>query len=86
MEHITIGEFERKVRNVFVRMADHHEPISVAMDKNREVILVEGRAYRSLLETSYLLSSSANAERLRKGMRQHKEGMLKSIDVEAYLD
>jgi len=86
MEHITIGEFEKKVRNVFIRMADLHEPISVVMDEDREVILLNGAEYKSLIETSYLLSSPANAERLRKGIQQHKEGKLKSINVEAYLD
>ena len=86
MEHITIGEFEKKVRNVFVRMAYDHKPISVVMDEDQEIILMDGAEYRSLIETSYLLSNSANAEHLRKGIRQHKEGKIKSINVEAYLD
>ncbi len=40
MEHITIGEFERKLRNVFVCVADDQEPISVVMDEGREVTLL----------------------------------------------
>jgi len=86
MEHITIGEFERKLKNVIVRVADEQEPISVVMDEGREVILVDGDEYRSVMETFYLLRSPANAERLRQGINQHKEGKTKSIDVEAYLD
>ena len=46
MEHITIGELEKKLRNVFVRVADDQEPISVVMDEGREVIL-DGDEYRS---------------------------------------
>ena len=38
MEHITIDEFEEKLRNVFVRVADEQEPISVVMDEGREVL------------------------------------------------
>ncbi len=86
MEHITIGEFEKKLRNVFVRVADDQEPISVVMDEGREVILVDGDEYRSVMETFHLLRSPANAERLIQGIRQHKEGKTKTIDVEAYLD
>ena len=86
MEHFTIGEFEKKLRNVFVRVADDQVPISVVMDEGREVILVDGDEYRSVMETFYLLRSPANAERLRQGIQQHKEGKVKSIDVEAYLD
>jgi antitoxin YefM len=86
MEHITIGEFEKKLRNVFVRVADDQKPISVIIDESREVILVDGDEYRSVMETFYLLRSPANAERLRQGIQQHKEGKTKSIDAQAYLD
>ncbi len=86
MEHITISEFEKGLRSVFVRVADDQEPISVVMDGGREVVLVDGDAYRSLMETFHLLRIPANAERLRQGIQQHKEGKTKSIDVEAYLD
>ena len=86
MEYITIGEFEEKLRNVFVRVADGQEPISVVIDEGREVILVDGDEYRSVMETFYLLRSPANAQRLRQGIRQHKERKTKSINVEAYLD
>jgi len=86
MEHITIGEFEKKLRNLFVRVADDQEPISVIIDESREVILVDGDEYRSVMETFYLLRSPANAERLRQGIQQHKEGKTKSIDAQAYLD
>jgi len=86
MEHITIDEFEEKLRNVFVRVADEQEPISVVIDEGREIILVDGDEYRSVMETFYLLRSPANAQRLRQGIRQHKERKTKSINVEAYLD
>ncbi len=86
MEHFTLDEFEKKLRNVFVRVADDREPVSVVMDEGREVILVDGDEYRSVMETFYLLRSPANAERLRQGIQQHKEGKTKSIDVDAYLD
>ena len=71
---------KRKLRNVFVRVADEQDQISVVMDEGREVILVDGDEYRSVMETFYLLQSPANAERLRQGIRQHKERKTKSIN------
>ena len=85
MENISIDEFEKKLRNVFTRVADNQEPVSVIMDEGREIILVDGAEYRSVMETFCLLRSPANAERLRTGIQQHKEGKKRTIDVTAYL-
>lgn len=73
MENISIDEFEKKFRNVFTRVADDQEPASVIMDEGREVILVDGAEYRSVMETFYLLRSPANAERLRRVIQQHRK-------------
>ena len=86
MENISIDEFEKELRNVFARVADDQEPVSVMMSEGREVILVDGAEYRSVMETFYLLRSPANAERLRRGIQQHKEGKKRLVDVTAYLD
>jgi len=86
MENISIDEFEKKLRNVLTRVADDQEPVSVMMDEGREVILADGAEYRSVMETFYLLRSPANAERLRTGIGQHKEGKKRLVDVTAYLD
>ncbi len=43
--------------------------------------------YAGLLETLYLLSNPANADRLRTGKQQHDAGQTREIiDVTAYLD
>jgi len=39
-----------------------------------------------MVETLYLLSNPANANRLREGIAQHRQGLIKEIDVKAYLD
>ena len=52
----------------------------MVMDEGREVILIDGDEHRSVMETFYLYQSPANAERLRQGIRQHKEEKTKSIN------
>jgi antitoxin YefM len=86
MEHITIDELQKELKSIFVRVADDQEPITVAVDKDTEVVVVDADEYFSLMETIYLLRSPANADRLREGIRQHREGQRKTIDVNAYLD
>ena len=58
----------------------------VVRGNGRSVVMLDAGDYDSLVETLYLTGSPANAERLRKGMRQHQAGQYKEIDVTPYLD
>lgn len=80
MEHISVDELKKKLEHVFIRVTDDQEPISVSVDNEREVVILDADDYRNLMETFYLLRSPANAERLREGIQQHREGQRKSID------
>jgi antitoxin YefM len=48
--------------------------------------MLDADDYHSLMETFYLTRNPVNAERLRKGMRQHQSGQYREIDVTPYLD
>jgi antitoxin YefM len=74
MEQITVNEMRTHFTTVFDRINQNHEVISVVRNDN------------SLMETLYLLQNPANAERLRKGIEQHRQGEYREIDVKAYLD
>jgi antitoxin YefM len=86
MENITVEELKKELESVFIRVSDDQEPISVTVDQDRKVVVVDADEYKSIMETFFLLRSPANAERLREGLRQHRQGQVKTIDVEAYLD
>ncbi|MGB0723728.1 MAG: type II toxin-antitoxin system Phd/YefM family antitoxin [Gammaproteobacteria bacterium] len=86
MDHITASDLRRNLARVFDRIADDREPVAVSRAGGREVIILDGDDYRSIIETLHLVSNPANAERLRKGMTQHQEGQRKVVDVEAYVD
>jgi antitoxin YefM len=68
------------------RVLKNHEIISVQKSPEQEFIILDAKEYNSLIETLYLLSSPANADRLREGIAQHQQGLIKEIDVKAYLD
>ena len=86
MQYITLNELQTNIKTVFSRVSDDREPLAISLDKNRSVVVVDLDDYNSLMETLYLLSNSANAERLREGIKQHKSGQRKVIDVTSYLD
>ena len=86
MQYITLDKLQTNIKTVFTRVSDDREPLAVSLDENRSVVVVDLDDYNSLMETFYLLSNPANAERLREGIRQHREGQRKVIDVTPYLD
>ncbi len=86
MEQITVNEMRTHFTTVFDRINQNHEVISVMRNENQSVVLLDAEDYNSLMETLYLLQNPANAERLRKGIEQHRQGEYREIDVKAYLD
>jgi antitoxin YefM len=86
MEQITVNELQNNLHSIFDRITHQHEVISVVRSPNHSVVLLDADDYDSLLETLYLSQPPVNAERLRQGMEQHRQGQVREIDVTAYLD
>ncbi|MDS4022260.1 MAG: type II toxin-antitoxin system prevent-host-death family antitoxin [Candidatus Competibacter sp.] len=86
MEHVTPSALRAHLKAILDRVNDDREPVIVVRGKGRSVVMLDAGDYDSLVETSYLTRSPANAERLREGMRQHQAGQYKEIDVTPYLD
>lgn len=86
IHQISFQECATHFPSVFERVAKNHEVISVEKEPEQAVVILDAQEYNSLMETLYLLSNPANAERLREGIAQHKQGQLREIDVETYLD
>ena len=86
MEHISVHEIQTNISTVFDRINYNHEVMLVKRNQTQSVILIDANDYNSLIETLYLLQNPANAERLRKGIEQHRQGQYREIDVKAYMD
>ena len=86
MENLTASEFRSRLKAVLNRVNDNHEPVSIRRSGGRTVVVMDGGDYASIMETLHLVRNPANAERLQEGMRQHREGKSKEIDVTPYLD
>jgi antitoxin YefM len=86
MQKITADQFPDYVRTILKNVIENQEPVSVKIDDDSEVVIVDAEDYAGVMETFHLLRNPANAGRLREGIRQHRAGMKKEIDVKTYLD
>ena len=86
VQQVSFQECSTQFSKVFERVLKNHEVISVCDDSEQAIVMLDAKEYSGLMETLYLLSNPTNASRLREGIAQHQQGLVKEIDVTAYLD
>jgi antitoxin YefM len=74
MKTATVSDFRDNVKEYLDQVADNHEELIISRPKNKNIVILSLDDYESLKETTYLLSSSANAARLQEGLAQYKKG------------
>jgi antitoxin YefM len=86
VQQVSFQECSTQFSKVFERVLKNHEVISVCDDSEQAIVMLDAKEYSGLMETLYLLSNLTNANRLCEGIAQHQQGLVKEIDVTAYLD
>ena len=86
IQQVSFQECSNQFPEIFERVLKNHEVISVRKESEQEIVILDAKEYSSLIETLYLLSNPINANRLREGISQHQQGLVREIDVKAYLD
>ncbi|WP_295384538.1 type II toxin-antitoxin system Phd/YefM family antitoxin [uncultured Thiodictyon sp.] len=86
MEHLSTTDLHNNLKSILDRVNADRQPISIGRGGGKEIVLLDGEDYRSIMETLYLLQDPANAQHLKLGMRQHQDGQRLTIDVATYLD
>lgn len=56
------------------KATDNCEPVTITRNGHESVVVLSMNEYESMEETLHLLSSPANAERLRQGLRDFEAG------------
>jgi prevent-host-death family protein len=77
IHQVSFQECNAQFANVFERVLENHEVISVCKESEQAVVILDAKEYSSLIETLYLLSDATNANRLREGIAQHQQGEVK---------
>lgn len=74
MTIITVNEAKQNLEKVIEQVMNDAEPAVVRTETGEEVVLLSRDEFDSWKETIYLLSSPANAARLRKSINEVESG------------
>lgn len=81
MDVVSYSELRQKLKAHMDRVCEKHAPLLVTRQNGEHVVLLSLSEYEELDETSYLLSSPANAERLLRGVASANAGRLTEHDL-----
>ena len=74
MDAITYSTARAKLADTMDRVCDDHEPIIITRNGQQAVVMMALDDYKALEETSYLLRSPKNAQRLLEGITAIESG------------
>lgn len=74
MNAITYSAARAKLADTMDRVCDDHEPIIITRNSEQAVVMMSLEDFKALEETSYLLRSPANAQRLLKSIAALESG------------
>jgi len=86
MQSLTTTELHANLKSVLDHINDDCEPVTIRRAGGKGIVLLDADDYASMVETLHLVRHPANAERLQRGMAQHRAGETVEIDVAASLD
>lgn len=81
MNAVTVTEAKRNLEHLIDQVIANAEPTIVVTDSGQQVVFLSLDEYNAWKETLYLLSSPANAERLRTSIAQAKVGQTHARDL-----
>ncbi|MBC3422118.1 MULTISPECIES: type II toxin-antitoxin system prevent-host-death family antitoxin [unclassified Pseudomonas] len=74
MHVITFSQARADLKQTMDDVCRDHEPAIITRQRGEPVVMLSLEDYNGMQETLYLLSSSANAKRLRSSVEQHRSG------------
>ena len=77
---VTAGEARRRLVPLIEEVNDDQQAVEI-VSKKGTAYLVPADEYRSLRETTYLLSSPANAEWLRRSIAEARDGQVQEREL-----
>ena len=74
MTTLSYTNARNNLASVMKQATDDREPITITRNGHEPVVILSMDEYESMEETLHLLSSPANAERLRQGLSDFEQG------------
>ncbi|HIJ88048.1 MAG TPA: hypothetical protein HPP97_10280 [Desulfuromonadales bacterium] len=70
MQIVAMKTFRSTIDATVQHIIATHEPVIVRKNKQTSFVVLPLEEYRSLIETRYLMGTSANADRLKQGLEE----------------
>lgn len=74
MDIINFSAFREKLASFMDRVSEDHAPLVIRRSKNRSAVLMSLEDFQAYEETSYLLSTPANARALQTSLEEAERG------------
>ena len=74
MKAITYSEARAKLADTITRVCEDHNPIIITKKNDKSVVMISLDDYEAMEETTYLLRSPKNAQRLLESIRELESG------------
>jgi len=81
MDAVSYSDLRQNLKTYLDRIYHDHDPMIVTRKNNENLVILSIDEYNSLIETTYLLSSIANAEHLRKSIEQLNSGKVQMKEL-----
>ena len=81
MQTISYTDARNRLASLLERASRDREPITITRNGAGTVVLLAAEEYAAMEETLHLLSTPANAERIREGLADYAAGNLKEGEL-----
>ena len=78
MQTISYTEARNRLAGLMDDASRDREPITITRNGAGTVVLLAAEEYAAMQETLHLFSTPANAERIRKGLKDYRAGKLRA--------
>ena len=78
MDTMSYSAFRNHLASVLDKVNDDHKPVLITRQNGRPAVIISLEDFHAYEETSYLMASSKNAERLNQAIEQVESGQAKS--------
>jgi antitoxin YefM len=81
MQTITYTDARNQLTRLMESVVNDRQPITITRHGTGFVVLLAAPEYEAMEETLHLLSTPANAEQIRQGLADYKDGKLYSAEL-----
>ena len=82
MDAMSYSAFRTNLASTLDKVNDNHKPVLITRQNGKPAVLISLEDFQSYEETSYLMSSPKNAERLNDAISQVEAGKVKQHELD----